>query len=678
MARRTRHPDKPETGDELKAASSVVRRIGSAEATASILMVDDRPANLVALEAILEPLGANLVRASSGEEALKSVEEGDFAVILMDVRMPGMDGLRAIELIKQREESARIPIILLTAVSIDTSDVAGGYERGAVDFILKPFDPVILRSKVSVFVDLYLKEQMIKRQAELLRQREREAFERRSEQRFRALMDAQPQCVWAARSDQRFYYWNKRATEYSGQPGNEPVSFDRLLEQVHPEDRDLAAKEWDAATRDDRDATCQVRLKRNSDGEFAWFLVRIVPMLESEKLTGWIVAATDIDTQHHALEQAEAANRMKEEFLAIVSHELRNPLNAIKVWTHLLRQGNLDSRKREKAMEAIERNVDLQTSLVEDILDVSSIVRGRMKLTLRPQRLAPIVEAAIAAVKPGAEAKGVELLYECNIPMETVSADPERLQQVFWNLLTNALKFTPREGKVTVRVSRQGHQVVVMVRDTGQGISADFLPYVFDRFRQAESPYTRVYGGLGLGLAIARQLVELHGGNISVDSDGTDKGATFWILLPVKEKLTETRPDDHHADEQTVFQRGLSVLVVEDQLDSREALAEALESLGARVKTAASVKDALQCLETETPSLMISDIAMPQADGFELIRKVRERITSEKMPAIAITGLSRLAEQEKALEAGFQVCIVKPASLQLLSESIQRLTQRVA
>src|SRR6202166_950389 len=216
MARRTRHPDKPETGDELKATSSVVRRIGSAEATASILMVDDRPANLVALEAILEPLGAQLVKASSGEEALKSVEEGDFAVILMDVRMPGMDGLRAIELIKQREESARIPIILLTAVSIDTSDIAGGYERGAVDFILKPFDPVILRSKVSVFVDLYLKEQMIKRQAELLRQREREAFERRSEQRFRALMDAQPQCVWAARADQRFYYWNKRATEYSG------------------------------------------------------------------------------------------------------------------------------------------------------------------------------------------------------------------------------------------------------------------------------------------------------------------------------------------------------------------------------------------------------------------------------------------------------------------------------
>lgn len=662
----------------MKAGSSLAKRIGPAEATASILMVDDRPANLLALEAILDPLEQRLVKANSGEEALKCIREGgeEFAVILMDVRMPGMDGLRAIELIKEREESARIPIILLTAVSIDTSDIAGGYALGAVDFILKPFDPEILRSKVSVFVDLYLKEQMIKKQAELLRQREREAFERRSEQRFRALMDALPQCVWAARADQQFYYWNKQASEYSGQPGNESVSHARLLEQVHPEDREVATAEWEAATGAERDATCQVRLRRNRDGAFAWFLVRIVPLRESERVTGWIVAATDIDMQHHALEQAEAANRMKEEFLAVVSHELRNPLNAIKVWTHLLRKGTLDPKKKEKAMETIERNVDLQTSLIEDILDVSSIVRGKVKLTLRPQRLAPIIEAALAVVRPGAEAKGVELQFECDAPTETVSADPERLQQVFWNLLSNAVKFTPREGKVMVRLSRQGHQAVVMVRDTGQGISPDFLPYVFDRFRQAESPYTRVYGGLGLGLAIVRQLVELHGGNVTADSEGTDKGATFWILLPVKEKAAEPYPEDHHNDQRAALMRDLSVLVVEDQLDSREALAEALESLGARVKTAASVQDALRCLERETPSLLISDIAMPLSDGFELIRKVRERISSEQMPAIAITGLSRLAEQEKALEAGFQVCIVKPASLRLLSESIQRLTQR--
>lgn len=654
----------------------MAKRTGAADANASILLVDDRAANLVALEAILDSLEARLVKASSGEEALKRVSEEDFAVILMDVRMPGMDGLRAIELIKQREDSARIPIILLTAVSIDSSDISGGYALGAVDFILKPFDPVILRSKVSVFVDLYLKEQMIKRQAELLRKRERDAFERRSEQRFRALMDALPQCVWAARADQKFYYWNKRAAEYSGEPTNEPVASEQVLVQVHPDDRQLADAEWEAATREERDATCQVRLRRKRDDAYAWFLIRIVPMRESEKLTGWIVAATDVDVQHHALEQAEAANRMKEEFLAIVSHELRNPLNAIKVWIHLLRRGTLDPAKREKAIETIERNVDLQTSLIEDILDVSSIVRGRVKLTLRPQLLSPIIEAAMTVVKPGAEAKGVELVYDCEAPQEIVSADAERLQQVFWNLLSNAVKFTPRGGKVTVRLSRQGHQAIVMVRDSGQGISQEFLPYMFDRFRQAESPYTRINGGLGLGLAIVRQLVELHGGNVTADSEGSDKGSTFWILLPIKEKAAETHFADRRIDAAEAQLRNLSVLVVEDQLDSREALAEALESLGARVKTAASVPDALQCLERETPSLLISDIAMPLADGFELIRKVRERISSEKMPAIAITGLSRLAEQEKALEAGFQVCIVKPASLQLLSESIQRLTAR--
>jgi PAS domain S-box-containing protein len=676
MRRRIENLKKAAKGGQMKAGSSLARRIGQADATASILLVDDRPSNLLALEAILDPLEQRLVKANSGEEALAKVNEEDFAVILMDVRMPGMDGLRAIELIKQREESARIPIILLTAVSIDSADIAGGYALGAVDFILKPFDPVILRSKVNVFVDLYLKEQMIKRQAELLRNREREAFERRSEQRFRALMDALPQCVWAARANKEFYYRNKIAAEHLGAREDEPVSYGRLLAQVHPEDKELLNAEWEAATAAESEATFQVRLKRHRDGEFAWFLFRIVPLRESENVTGWIVAATDVDTQHRALEQAEAANRMKEEFLAVVSHELRNPLNAIKVWTHLLRQGTLDSLKREKAMETIERNVDLQTSLIEDILDLSSIVRGKMKLTLRPIPVAPIVEAALAAVRPAAEAKGIELHFECEAPAVTVSADPERLQQVFWNLLSNAVKFTPRGGEVTVGLSRDEHQAIVTVRDTGQGISRDFLPYVFDRFRQAEGPYTRINGGLGLGLAIVRQLVELHGGKVTADSEGIDRGATFRILLPVKDRADEAYPEAHNDTRRASFLRDLSVLVVEDQLDSREALAEGLESFGARVKTAASVKEALQCLERETPSLLISDIAMPLADGFELIRKVRERIPSERMPAIAITGLSRPAEQEKALKAGFDVCIVKPASLKALSESIQLLTAR--
>ena len=264
----------------------------------------------------------------------------------MDVRMPGMDGLRTAEVISQRESAARIPIIFLTAVPIGNADVVSGYARGAVDFLLKPFDPEILRSKVSVFVDLYQKEQMIKRQAGLLRQRDREAFERRSELRFRSLMDALPQCVWVARSDLTFYYWNKRAVDYIGLPASVAVSADRLFEFVHPDDLATIKSEWQLATSLQRPAEVQVRLRRHADGAYRWFLMRGVPQHdEAGKVTGWIVAATDIDTEHQALEEAEDASRMKEEFLATVSHELRNPLNAMVGWVHLLRSGNLDPAK---------------------------------------------------------------------------------------------------------------------------------------------------------------------------------------------------------------------------------------------------------------------------------------------------------------------------------------------
>jgi PAS domain S-box-containing protein len=660
----------------MKPANSLAGRIVSAAAQASILLVDDRPANLLALEAILDPLGQRLVRAISGEEALKHVSEEDFAVILMDVRMPGMDGLRAVELIKQREQSASIPIILLTAVSLDSSDVVSGYARGVVDFLLKPFDPEILRSKVSVFLDLYLKEQMIKRQAALLRNRDREAFERRNEQRFRSLMDALPQCVWVAGSDLLFYYSNRRAVEYIGMPVREPVPFSRLLEFVHPEDRTQAQSEWEVATGSERTVEVQVRLKRDSDGEFRWFLIRGVPERdESDNVTRWIVSATDIDTEHEALRRVEAASQMKEEFLAVVSHELRNPLNAIKGWTQLLRSGSLDQAKVSKALETIERNVDLQTVLIKDILDISSIIRGKLHLMLRELRLAPLVEAVVAAIRPTAEAKRVELKYEMDAPLDIVSGDADRLQQVFWNLLSNAIKFTPRGGSVTVRLTQHDQGLAVMVRDTGQGISPSFLPYVFERFRQAESSITRVQGGLGLGLAIVRHLVEMHGGQVKAESGGVNEGATFWVFLPLKEKGDDRRRGDGDGCKRGPLD-GLSMLVVEDDPDSREALAEAMQSFGAEVETAGSAQEALLLVEKAPPGVLVSDLAMPVVDGFELIRKVRQRIPEGQMPAIALTGLDRPADQERALAAGFQLCLIKPVSLQQLVESVARLIDR--
>ncbi|MGH7002290.1 MAG: response regulator, partial [Stellaceae bacterium] len=329
-------------------------RSDPAESIASVLMVDDRPANLLALEAILEPLGQKLVRAESGEQALECLDRDDFAVILMDVRMPGMDGLHVAELIKKREESARIPVILLTAVNLSGSDIVGGYQRGVVDVLLKPFDPEILRTKVSVFVDLYLKERMIRRQAEALSRRDRAAFQRHSEQRFRQLMDALPQLVFVASPDLRFYYWNNRAADYLGIRASQPLSAELMFDFIHPDDRAYGREQWAKAIGSGVEVEAPMRVRHHRDGVYRWFQFRALAQRgEADRITGWIVAANEIEAERNAMEQAEMASRMKEEFLAVVSHELRNPLNAIKGWAHLLRSEKLDVPKTAKALETI-------------------------------------------------------------------------------------------------------------------------------------------------------------------------------------------------------------------------------------------------------------------------------------------------------------------------------------
>jgi PAS domain S-box-containing protein len=655
--------------------ASSIERIPSAAMKASILLVDDRPANLLALEAILDSLDQHLVRATSGEEALEKLQEQEFAVILMDVRMPGMDGLRTAEVISQRESAARVPIIFLTAVPIANADVVSGYARGAVDFLLKPFDPEILRSKVSVFVDLYQKEQMIRRQAGLLRQRDREAFERRSELRFRSLMDALPQCVWVARADLTFYYWNKRAVDYIGMPASVAVSAERLFEFVHPDDLATINSEWQVATGLQRPAEVQVRLRRQADGAYRWFLMRGVPQHdEAGKVTGWIVAATDIDTEHQALEEAEDASRMKEEFLATVSHELRNPLNAMVGWVHLLRTGNLDPAKSSKALETIERNVHLQTALIDDILDVSRIIRGKINLTFSTVRMSAVVEAALAAMRPTADAKGVALEYEMAAESDEVSGDADRLQQIVWNLLSNAIKFTPRDGLVVVRLEQHGHELTLSVRDTGQGVSPEFLPRVFERFSQAESGSTRTHGGLGLGLAIVRHLVELHAGTVEATSAGRGQGATFSVHLPLLESKTKTADDNRNQTAgQPMKLAGVSILVVDDEFDSREVLAEILRQYGAQTRTAGSASEALSEIDRATPQVLLSDIGMPMVDGYELIRQIRQRIGEREMIAVALTGLGSGKDKERALADGFQQCIVKPVVPDKLVDAIERL-----
>jgi PAS domain S-box-containing protein len=523
-----------------------------------------------------------------------------------------------------------------------------------------------------VFVDLYLKERMIERQAMQLRRRERAAFERRNEMRFRTLIDAMPQCVWAARLDGLFHYWNKQAVDYTGIAVVAPTPIGVLLEAVHPDDRGLLENALNEALRGGRGFDIKFRLRRCHDRSFRWHLARGLPQRnESDAITGWIMVATDIDSEQQALEKAEATSQMKDEFLAMVSHELRNPLNAITGWVRLLRSGKLDQPGFAKAIETIERNAQLQTALINDLLDVARITRGRVNLNFQPLRLAPIIEATLAAIRPMADTRGVEIESEVDESDNWVKGDQDRLQQVAWNLLSNAVKFTPHGGKVTARLSQDDRDLIFSVSDTGQGINPSFLPFVFEQFRQADNATTRAHGGLGLGLAIVRHLVELHGGSVSAESKGEGKGATFTVRLPLSDARERTRNGAKRKPGQLSLQN-VKVMLVEDEADSREMLAEVLTVHGARVITAASCEEALEKIEAAAPQVLLSDIAMPHEDGCTLVRKLRERMPESRMVIAAVTGLSGVNEK-RLLNAGFQLCFTKPVDPDQLVQSIAKL-----
>ncbi|MBD1908466.1 PAS domain S-box protein [Funiculus sociatus GB2-A5] len=372
--------------------------------------------------------------------------------------------------------------------------------------------------------------------------------------------------------------------------------------------------------------------------------------------------------------KAEAANRIKDEFLAVLSHELRSPLNPILGWTKLLRTGRLDTTKTQQALETIERNAKLQAQLIEDLLDVSRILQGKMTLNVAPVNLAATIEAALETVRLAAEAKHIQIQTTFNPISGTVSGDTNRLQQVVWNLLSNAVKFTPTGGRIEVQLEQVGTYAQIQVKDTGKGISPDFLPYVFDYFRQEDGTTTRQFGGLGLGLAIVRHFTELHGGTVQADSRGQNLGATFTIGLPLNIVEPEPSSDDRHPESATDL-AGVHVLVVDDDADMRELAAFTLTQSGAQVTTAASATQALTLLNQSVPDLLLCDIGMPEMDGYSLIRHIR-KWSPEKggmIPAIALTAYAGEINQQQALAAGFGMHISKPVEPEELVKAIARL-----
>ncbi|HKY27954.1 MAG TPA: ATP-binding protein [Pyrinomonadaceae bacterium] len=382
-----------------------------------------------------------------------------------------------------------------------------------------------------------------------------------------------------------------------------------------------------------------------------------------------------------ARNEAEGANRIKDEFLATLSHELRTPLTSLLGWSSILRQLEDDPMRLKQGLEAIERNARTQARLIDDLLDVSRIVLGKLHLNVHPIDFSTVIQAAINVIRPAAEAKAIYLEYRHQPGLATICGDPARLQQIVWNLLSNAVKFTPQHGHIEVTLERESSYARLKVTDSGQGIDPEFLPRVFDRFRQADSSTTRNYGGLGLGLAIVRHLVELHGGSVSADSEGKGKGAAFSVSFPLIAERTETlrfnlsgetpRHDLHALN-------GLRVLLVDDEADARLLVGTVIAGTGAEVKTCESPSEALQVLTDWRPDILVSDIAMPEEDGYSFIGKVRSlpREKGGETPAAAFTAYARDEDRQRALNAGYQMHITKPVSSGQLVAKIAELAGR--
>jgi PAS domain S-box-containing protein len=522
-----------------------------------------------------------------------------------------------------------------------------------------------------------------------LEQRERQLAARalrESEARFRKLADDAPGMVWVTEADGGCTYLSRSWYDFTGQPPATGLGFG-WLEAAHPEDRATAEVAYREAHRQQDAFRLEYRIRR-ADGVYRWAMDAASPRFDPEGqflgFVGSLIDITDrklaevhqqsvIEAERAARTQAERVNRMKDEFLATLSHELRTPLNAIHGWAQLLGRGGAawEPETLQRGLEAIERNARAQKRMIEDLLDMSRIISGKVRLDLQPTDLADVLEQSLQSVQPAAEARGVLLEREIgDVPL--VLGDPGRLQQVIWNLLTNAIKFTEPGGRVSVRLEG-GESVRLVVADDGVGIAADFLPSVFDRFRQADGSASRRHTGLGLGLSIVKQLVELHGGEVHAYSSGEGCGSTFSLTLPAGRGLEEEPRDPTEAtptrSSGTPTERpslpaltGIRILVVDDDPDARDLVRRLLSAARAEVTTAGSAREALSALERDNPTLLISDIGMPGQDGYDLIRSVRARGPDGggRIPAIALTAFARAQDRDRALAAGYQAHLTKP------------------
>lgn len=539
------------------------------------------------------------------------------------------------------------------------------------------------------FLDL-----LARQAADLIEQRQSEQALRQSESRFRFIVDsAKDYVIFTLNLNGLVTSWNTGAERVLGYAEAEIVGRDaRII--FTPEDIEQGKADRELQLALTQGQTDNERWHVRQDGSRFWGSGLVMTLQdEAGTVQGLVKIMQDKTTERQnaaereqllqqeqaARTEADRANRVKDEFLAVLSHELRSPLNPILGWTRLLKGGKLDATRQREALETIERNAKLQTQLIEDLLDISRIMQGKLSLTVTPISLTFVITAAIETVRLVAEAKQIQILLDLTTETTLIFGDVIRLQQVVWNLLTNAVKFTPNGGRVIVELRQIEQLAQIRVIDTGKGIDAQFLPYVFEYFRQADATTTRKFGGLGLGLAIVKQIVEMHGGTVQVASLGEDQGATFTVQLPLIQQVVPT-PSESPQTPAENLEASLSnrqILVVDDETDTREFQSFLLEQSGARVIAVASGLEALQVFDQFIPDLLVSDVGMAEMDGYMLIQHIRSRSPQQggEIPAIALTAYARDFDQQKALQLGFQAHITKPVEPDVLIQTIKNLLE---
>jgi PAS domain S-box-containing protein len=621
-----------------------------------IVVVDDNPASLYSTVRILRSAGFQVIEATNGTDAL-AVADQDVGLIVLDINLPDIDGLEVCRRLRARTNTAYLPIIHLTATFVASDDMFQGLAAGGDSYLTHPVDPPVLIATVRAL--------LFARQADVIR--------RATDARFRTIFELASSGIALLDPDLVFQDVNPEFCRLAGRDRSAIIG-QKCVDIIAPGHEELCRHLHRQLDNGGRWAgTLPVARPDGSIAEVEWRIVA-----ENHK-GARIAIATNVTEREKLLEseraartEAERSNRLKDEFLATLSHELRNPLNAMLGWASVLKRKNVTPTMLEQGLDAIERNSRVQSHLIEDLLDFAGIRFGKMRVdmdTIPPGRA---VESAAEVVQAQASNKGVELHLHIADREAHILADESRLQQVVWNLLSNAIKFTPAGGRIDLRAGVVDAQYEIAVTDTGRGISAEFLPQIFERFSQQESGTGKSFSGLGIGLTIVKHLVDIHQGFIEVESEGLGKGTTFRVRLP----LTDRRPSET-AGEQIARLKKVRVLVVEDDPDARALIVRILADAGAQVSDAPNAEAAMAHIKSNVPDVLVSDIGMAQLDGYQLLRNLRAAgFDAERLPAIALTAFSRVQDRADAMAAGFQAHLAKPVKAESLISAVANLSRR--